>query len=61
MFEPEDRPLIYHGEQIAVTTLTMARLQCIMMESVPVLSPDTQTLDSFVVRYGEELGAVLLG
>jgi glycerol-1-phosphate dehydrogenase [NAD(P)+] len=51
MFEPEDRPLIYHGEQIAVTTLTVARLQRIMMESVPVLSPDTQKLDSFVARY----------
>jgi glycerol-1-phosphate dehydrogenase [NAD(P)+] len=56
MFEPESRPLIYHGEQIGVTTLTMARLQRIMMESVPVLSPDTETLDDFVARYGEELG-----
>ena len=56
MFEPEGRPLIYHGEQIGVTTLTMARLQRIMLESVPVLSPDTETLDDFVARYGEELG-----
>jgi glycerol-1-phosphate dehydrogenase [NAD(P)+] len=50
------RPLVYHGEQIGVTTLSMARLQRKMLESRPMLKPDTETLMDFTRRYGETLG-----
>jgi glycerol-1-phosphate dehydrogenase [NAD(P)+] len=50
------RPLIYHGEQIGVTTLSMARLQRKMLEARPVLTPDTETPTDFTLRYGEILG-----
>ncbi|CAN5170387.1 sn-glycerol-1-phosphate dehydrogenase [soil metagenome] len=50
------RPLYYHGEQIGVTTLSMARLQERMLETAPVVKPDSATLESFIARYGEELG-----
>lgn len=56
MFEPKGRPLVYHGEQVGVTTLTMARLQNRLLEHLPLVSPDTDTLDMFIARYGEELG-----
>lgn len=56
MFEEPSRPLVHHGEQVGVTTLTMARLQRRMLEKPPVLMPDTGTRDDFVQRYGEELG-----
>jgi len=56
MFEENDRPLVYHGEQIGVTTLSMARLQRDTLQNMPVLSPDTETLETFIARYGEELG-----
>jgi glycerol-1-phosphate dehydrogenase [NAD(P)+] len=50
------RPLIYHGEQIGVTTLSMARLQERMLDRAPVISPDTEMEASFIDRYGEGLG-----
>src|SRR5687767_12387419 len=56
MFADASRPLIYHGEQIGVTTLSMARLQEAMLETRPVVSPDTQTEAEFRARYGDELG-----
>lgn len=56
MFEPDGRPLIYHGEQVGVTTLSMARLQSRLLEKLPRISPDTESLDNFVARFGEELG-----
>jgi glycerol-1-phosphate dehydrogenase [NAD(P)+] len=51
-----DRPLIYHGEQVGVTTLSMARLQRKMLEARPVLTPDTDTAADFDKRYGNTLG-----
>jgi glycerol-1-phosphate dehydrogenase [NAD(P)+] len=56
MLGPEDRPLVYHGEQIGVTTLSMARLQQKMLLKKPVLQANTQTLADFTSRYGEVLG-----
>jgi glycerol-1-phosphate dehydrogenase [NAD(P)+] len=50
------RPLIYHGEQIGVTTLSMARLQERMLERAPTVKGDTQTEADFIARYGDELG-----
>lgn len=56
MFEPEGRPLVYHGEQIGVTTLSMARLQCRLLEQLPHVAPDIETQKTFIARYGEEIG-----
>ncbi|MEQ1768215.1 MAG: sn-glycerol-1-phosphate dehydrogenase [Devosia sp.] len=56
MFADPSRPLIYHGEQIAVTTLSMARLQHKMLDGKPVVKPDTQTEADFIARYGAEIG-----
>lgn len=50
------RPLVYHGEQIGVTTLSMARLQQEMLKHPPRLGPDSETSTSFIARYGETLG-----
>ncbi|WP_119388484.1 iron-containing alcohol dehydrogenase [Taklimakanibacter lacteus] len=50
------RPLVYHGEQIGVTTLSLARLQQGMLKSRPTLTPDTETKESFIARYGDVLG-----
>ncbi|MBK1870808.1 sn-glycerol-1-phosphate dehydrogenase [Taklimakanibacter albus] len=50
------RPLVYHGEQIGVTTLSMARLQQEMLKRPPRLGPDSETEASFTSRYGETLG-----
>lgn len=57
MFADEGRPLIYHGEQVGVTTLSMARLQEAMLEKTPVVMPDKATEADFNRRYGNELGA----
>lgn len=56
MFEPAGRPQVFHGEQVGVTTLSMARLQERMLEAPPHVVPDTRTQGDFVARYGEELG-----
>lgn len=56
MFEPDGRPLIYHGEQVGVTTLSMARLQSRLLERLPLIAPDTETRETFIARYGEDLG-----
>jgi glycerol-1-phosphate dehydrogenase [NAD(P)+] len=57
MFADPRRKLIYHGEQVGVTTLSMARLQEAMLERVPVVKPDRQTEQDFRARYGDEIGA----
>ena len=35
MFADASRPLVFHGEQVGVTTLSMARLQERMLEETP--------------------------
>jgi glycerol-1-phosphate dehydrogenase [NAD(P)+] len=57
MFAEPTRPLIFHGEQVGVTTLSMARLQERMLEIPPLIVPDTETEANFRERYGDELGA----
>lgn len=50
-------PASFHGEQIGITTLSMARLQQAMLEGPPpVLAPDGNNEADFVARMGEELG-----
>jgi glycerol-1-phosphate dehydrogenase [NAD(P)+] len=57
MFADAARPLVYHGEQVGVTTLSIARLQERMLEGVPRFRPDTETEMEFRARYGDALGA----
>jgi glycerol-1-phosphate dehydrogenase [NAD(P)+] len=57
MFADASRPLIFHGEQVGVTTLSMARLQERMLDETPVVWPDIETEAGFKARYGDELGA----
>jgi len=56
MLGPLNRPPVFHGEQIGVTTLSIARLQEAMLETPPVLVADRATEAEFVARYGDHLG-----
>lgn len=56
MLGPADRPLVFHGEQVGVTTLSIARLQQAMLETRPVLVPDEITEAEILARFGDELG-----
>ena len=57
MLGSPDRPSVFHGEQIAVTTLSIARLQEAMMEApAPVLLADSASEADFITRYGDHLG-----
>ena len=50
-------PLALHGEQIGVTTLTMARLQArLLSESAPVVRPSPLKAADFDARYGPATG-----
>ena len=57
MFADPARRLIFHGEQVGVTTLSAARLQHAILETSPVVWPDTRREADFQARYGDELGA----
>jgi len=57
MLSAPDRPLVYHGEQVGVTTLSMVRLQERMLERAPVFQADTETEQNLIDRFGSELGA----
>jgi glycerol-1-phosphate dehydrogenase [NAD(P)+] len=51
-------PASFHGEHIAVATLTMARIQeSLLKNGAPVLSADHETQGDFERRFGAELGA----
>jgi len=58
MLPTPGRPFSFHGEQIGVTTVTMARLQNRLLDG-PALSVahDRSTEAEFVVRFGPTLGA----
>jgi glycerol-1-phosphate dehydrogenase [NAD(P)+] len=57
MFGEPGWPQSFHGEQIGVTTLMMARLQERMLGGPPpTLRPDGGSEAEFVRRYGEALG-----
>ncbi len=57
MFAPADRPPVFHGEQVGVTTLAVARLQERLLERPPHLAPDGGSAAEFAARYGAGLGA----
>lgn len=57
MLPDAGRPFTFHGEQIGVTTLTMARLQGRMLDGPPpVVSADRSTEADFIARFGPTLG-----
>jgi glycerol-1-phosphate dehydrogenase [NAD(P)+] len=57
MLPDPGRPFTFHGEQIGVTTLTMARLQGRMLDGpLPVVSTDRSTEADFIARFGPGLG-----
>jgi glycerol-1-phosphate dehydrogenase [NAD(P)+] len=56
MLAPATRPNVFHGEQVGVTTLSMARLQEALLASQPMVSPDTVTEYDVIAHFGPELG-----
>jgi glycerol-1-phosphate dehydrogenase [NAD(P)+] len=58
MFAPADRADYFHGEQVGVATVTMARIQQeILAGGPPRLSAPAVTADEFARRFGSEIGA----
>jgi glycerol-1-phosphate dehydrogenase [NAD(P)+] len=50
-------PMAFHGEQIGVTTLTVARLQQALLDGpAPILHPSTTTRADMIAEFGAELG-----
>lgn len=58
MMSPAGRPGILHGEQIAVTTLTMARLQERLLSATrpPTLQPTSMSHAELIAHFGSEIG-----
>jgi glycerol-1-phosphate dehydrogenase [NAD(P)+] len=50
-------PESFHGEQIGVTTLTMARLQDRLLEQPPVVRPTVVDAADITAHFGAETGA----
>lgn len=57
MLAPATRPHVFHGEQVGVTTLSMARLQEVLLASPPAFKPDTVTERDVFDHFGAELGS----
>jgi glycerol-1-phosphate dehydrogenase [NAD(P)+] len=57
MMGPPDLPQSFHGEQIGVTALTMARLQERMLDAAPVVRPTAVDAADLVAHFGAEIGA----
>ncbi len=58
MMAPTDWPETFHGEQIGVTTLTMARLQERMLDgAAPRLRPTAASESGVIDHFGARLGA----
>jgi glycerol-1-phosphate dehydrogenase [NAD(P)+] len=58
MYSPQGRADYFHGEQVAVATLTMARIQQQMLAAgPPALEPPAVTETDLTQRLGAELGA----
>ncbi len=56
---PADRPPAFHGEQVGVCTIAMARLQDAMLSAdrAPRVLASTRTRDELIERHGEAVGA----
>ena len=60
MLAPAGRPLVFHGEQVGVTTLSIARLQHAMLQERPILRADGETESAIRDRYGPALADSVL-
>jgi len=49
-------PESFHGEQIGVTTLTMARLQERVLDAAPIVRPTVVDADDLAAHFGPEIG-----
>ncbi len=57
MFAPSDRDAYFHGEQVAVATLTMARIQeDVLAAGPPRLRSASVTEDELQRRFGADIG-----
>ena len=57
MFAPAGRPMCFHGEQVAVATLTMARIQEAMLAApAPRVNAQSATREDLLDRFGSEIG-----
>jgi glycerol-1-phosphate dehydrogenase [NAD(P)+] len=57
MFAPAGRPPCFHGEQVAVATLTMARIQEAMLAApAPRLNAAPATREELLERFGANIG-----
>ena len=56
MLAPATRPHVFHGEQVGVTTLSIARLQERLLASRPHVQPETISERDLIAHFGEELG-----
>jgi glycerol-1-phosphate dehydrogenase [NAD(P)+] len=57
MLAPALRPHVFHGEQVGVTTLSIARLQESLLSSPPLLAADTVTEQDVTRHFGPDLGS----
>ena len=58
MFAPAQRPAYFHGEQVAVATMTMARIQeDVLAAGPPRLASEPVTEADLQRRFGAEIGA----
>jgi glycerol-1-phosphate dehydrogenase [NAD(P)+] len=58
MFAPAKRPAYFHGEQVAVATMTMARIQeDVLAAGPPRLASEPVTEGDLQRRFGAEIGA----
>jgi glycerol-1-phosphate dehydrogenase [NAD(P)+] len=57
MMEPPERPPVLHGEQVGVTTLSIARLYEAMFDRRPTIAPDTRTPDDIRNTFGDDLAS----
>jgi glycerol-1-phosphate dehydrogenase [NAD(P)+] len=59
MLAPVTRPKVFHGEQVGVATLSIARLQETLLASQPVVVADQLTEDEIISHFGDELGRLV--
>lgn len=56
MLAPASRPNVFHGEQVGVTTLSIARLQEQLLATPPMVSADPVTERDVIAHFGAALG-----
>jgi glycerol-1-phosphate dehydrogenase [NAD(P)+] len=60
MMGDPNRPAVFHGEQVGVTTLSIARLQHKMLAARPVVTADRESEAELRARYGDGLSGSVI-